>query len=69
MEYQKFINKFILTLNEKNRKVFLLRAQGLTQAEIAKEIECENHSAVSKRLKRIYQDYEEFKKEYQKRKR
>ena len=34
-----------------------------------KEIECENHSAVSKRLKRIYQDYEEFKKEYQKRKR
>ncbi len=69
VEYQKFINEFILTLNEKNRKVFLLRAQGLTQAEIAKEIECENHSAISKRLKRIYQDYEEFKKEYQKRKR
>ena len=61
-ENQKFINKFLKTLDTEDCKIFLLREKGRKQADIAMDLGYANHSVISKRLKKIYEKYKEFKK-------
>ena len=61
-ENQKFINKFLKTLDVEDCKIFLLREKGHKQADIAMNLGYANHSVISKRLKKIYEKYKEFKK-------
>ena len=52
--------RFLQMLDEKNRKILLLRYQGWTLQEIADELGYANHSGVLKRINKIGEAYQQF---------
>ena len=52
-EYDRLENQFLDTLNGTDREIYLMRKQGLTQAEIAERLGYKTHSAVTKRMKKM----------------
>ena len=59
--YLQLLNAFIASLkNETDRQIISLRADGKTQKEIASALGFSDHSAVSKRLNRLKQDFYAF---------
>ena len=52
-EYKMLRKAFMRTLSLEDQKIFALREEGMTQKEIAKKLGYANHSAVSKRIKKI----------------
>lgn len=52
-EYKMLRKAFMQTLSPEDQKIFALREEGMTQKEIAKKLGYANHSAVSKRIKKI----------------
>lgn len=62
--YQYTIKQFLMTLDDEDYKIFVLRKRGYTQAEISERVGLANHSAVSKRLNKIRDQYNNFVKEH-----
>ena len=59
--YLQLLNAFIASLkNETDRQIISLRADGKTQQEIAAALGFADHSAISKRLNRLKQDFYAF---------
>ena len=52
--------RFLQMLDEKDRKILLLRYQGWTLQEIADELGYANHSGVLKRINKIGEAYQQF---------
>lgn len=52
-EYDRLENQFLDTLNSTDREIYLMRKQGLTQAEIAERLGYKTHSAVTKRMEKM----------------
>lgn len=52
-EYDRLENQFLDTLNGTDREIYLMRKQGLTQAEIAERLGYKTHSAVTKRMEKM----------------
>lgn len=51
--YDRLENQFLDTLNGTDREIYLMRKQGLTQAEIAERLGYKTHSAVTKRMEKM----------------
>ncbi len=54
-KYDRLLQAFCETLNDIDSQIVYMCDEGLTQKEMAKRLSYANHSAVSKRLKKIYQ--------------
>ena len=52
-EYDRLENQFLDTMNRTDREIYLMRKQGLTQAEIAERLGYKTHSAVTKRMEKM----------------
>ena len=48
------------TLDDTEKKIYRLREKGYTHAEIAERLGYKTHSAVTKRLKAMFEKYNEF---------
>lgn len=59
-EYEEIRDIFADSLNSTDRKIYYMREQGYTLAEIASRLGYKTHSAVSKRLKATHEKYNEF---------
>lgn len=59
-EYERIRDIFADSLNSTDREIYYLREQGYTQEEIASRLGYKTHSAVSKRLKAMFEKYNEF---------
>ncbi len=59
-EYEEIRDIFADSLNSTDREIYYLREQGYTQEEIASRLGYKTHSAVSKRLKAMFEKYNEF---------
>ena len=54
------LEEFKRRLTKKDRQILALRADGYTQREIAEQVGYQTAGAVSKRLEKIAEQYEEF---------
>ncbi|MCR5636696.1 MAG: helix-turn-helix domain-containing protein [Clostridiales bacterium] len=59
-EYEEIRDIFADSLNSTDREIYYMREQGYTLAEIACRLGYKTHSAISKRLKAIFEKYNEF---------
>jgi len=59
-EYEEIRDIFSESLNSTDREIYYLREQGYTQEEIALRLGYKTHSAVSKRLKAMFEKYNVF---------
>ena len=62
-EYKMLRKAFMQTLSPEDQKIFALKEEGMKQKEIAKKLGYANHSAVSKRIKKIQKACRAFLKE------
>ena len=62
-EYRLLRKAFMQTLSPEDQKIFALKEEGMKQKEIAKKLGYANHSAVSKRIKKIQKACRAFLKE------
>ena len=62
-EYRLLRKAFMQTLSPEDQKIFALKEEGMKQKEIAKKLGYANHSAVSKRVKKIQKACRAFLKE------
>ena len=62
-EYRLLRKAFMRTLSPEDQKIFALKEEGMKQKEIAKKLGYANHSAVSKRIKKIQKACRAFLKE------
>ena len=60
LEYRQLREAFMKKLDDTELEIFLLREDGKTHAEIAKELGYETHSTVTKRLKKMRKKLEEL---------
>ena len=61
--YMELRNGFIVTLSEDDRAIFIMRENGKTQKEIAEALGYKTHSAVTKRLQAMREQFEIYIKE------
>jgi len=61
--YMELRNGFIVTLSEDDRAIFIMRENGKTQKEIAETLGYKTHSAVTKRLQAMREQFEIYIKE------
>ena len=59
-EYEEIRDAFANTLNSTDREIYYMREKGYTHAEIAERLGYKTHSAVTKRLKAMFEKYNEF---------
>ncbi len=59
-EYRLLRREFMKTLSPEDQKIFALKEEGMKQKEIAKKLGYANHSAVSKRIKKIQKACQAF---------
>ena len=62
-EYKILRKAFMRTLSPEDQRIFALKEEGMKQKEIAKKLGYANHSAVSKRIKKIQKACRAFLKE------
>ena len=60
IKYNFFRDEYAKTLDGIDREIYYLSEQGYKQKEIAKKLGYKNHSAVSKRMKKMNIDFQEF---------
>ena len=60
IKYNFFRDEYAKTLYGIDKEIYYLSEQGYKQKEIAKKLGYKNHSAVSKRMKKINKDFQEF---------
>ena len=60
IKYNFFRDEYAKTLDGIDKEIYYLSEQGYKQKEIAKKLGYKNHSAVSKRMKKINKDFQEF---------
>ncbi|MBQ3817358.1 MAG: hypothetical protein II802_03715, partial [Clostridia bacterium] len=60
IKYNFLRDEYAKTLDGIDREIYYLSEQGYKQKEIAKKLGYKNHSAVSKRMKKINKDFQEF---------
>ena len=58
--YMELRNGFFATLSEDDRTIFIMRENGKTQKEIAEALGYKTHSAVTKRLQAMREQFENF---------
>ena len=58
--YMELRNGFLATLSEDDRIIFIMRENGKTQKEIAEALGYKTHSAVTKRLQAMREQFENF---------
>lgn len=61
--YSELRNGFLATLSEDDRTIFIMREKGKTQKEIAEALGYKTHSAVTKRLQAMREQFEMYIKE------
>ena len=61
--YAELRNRFLATLSEDDRIIFIMRENGKTQKEIAETLGYKTHSAVTKRLQAMREQFEMYIKE------
>ena len=61
--YVELRNGFLATLSEDDRTIFIMRENGKTQKEIAEALGYKTHSAVTKRLQAMREQFEMYIKE------
>ena len=61
--YMELRNGFLATLSEDDRTIFIMREKGKTQKEIAEALGYKTHSAVTKRLQAMREQFEAYIKE------
>lgn len=61
--YAELRNGFLATLSEDDRIIFIMRENGKTQKEIAEALGYKTHSAVTKRLQAMREQFELYIKE------
>lgn len=54
------VNRFLSTLDDKDRQILQMRAEGYTTQEIAGRLGYKTHSAIVKRIKKLGRKYQEF---------
>ena len=54
------VDRFLKTLDEKDRQILQMRAEGYTNQEIANALGFKTHSAVIKRVRKIGEKYQKF---------
>ena len=54
------VNKFLSTLEDKDKQILQMRAEGYTNQEIADRLGYKTHSAVVKRIKKLGKMYQDF---------
>lgn len=54
------VDRFLKTLDEKDRQILWMRAEGYTNQEIADRLGYKTHSAIVKRVKKLGKTYQEF---------
>ena len=54
------VNKFLSTLEDKDKQILQMRAEGYTAQEIADRLGYKTHSVVVKRIKKLGNQYQEF---------
>ena len=59
-EYEEIRDTFADSLNSTDREIYYMIEQGYTQAEVASRLGYKTHSAISKRLKKMFEKYNEF---------
>lgn len=59
-EYQLLRREFMKTLSPEDQKIFTLKEEGMKQKEIAQKLGYANHSAVSKRIRKIQKACQAF---------
>ena len=60
IKYNFLRDEYAKTLDGIDREIYYLSEQGYKQKEIAEKLGYKNHSAVSKRMKKINKDFQEF---------
>ncbi len=60
IKYNFFRDEYAKTLDGIDREIYYLSEQGYKKKEIAEKLGYKNHSAVSKRMKKINKDFQEF---------
>ena len=60
IKYNFFRDEYAKTLDGIDREIYYLSEQGYKQKEIAKKLGYKNHSAVSKRMKKMNIDFQDF---------
>ena len=60
IKYNFFRDEYAKILDGIDKEIYYLSEQGYKQKEIAKKLGYKNHSAVSKRMKKINKDFQEF---------
>ena len=60
IKYNFLRDEYAKTLDGIDREIYYLSEQGYKQKEIAKKLGHKNHSAVSKRMKKINKDFQQF---------
>ena len=58
--YAELRNGFLATLSEDDRIIFIMRENGKTQKEIAETLGYKTHSAVTKRLQAMREQFEMY---------
>ena len=54
------VNRFLSTIDDKDKQILQMRAEGYTTQEIADRLGYKTHSAVVKRIKKLGKKYQEF---------
>ena len=60
IKYKFFRDEYAKTLDGVDKEIYYLSEQGYKQKEIAKKLGYKNHSAVSKRMKKMNSNFQEF---------
>jgi hypothetical protein len=63
VETRLWFDGFLSRFNEKDREIARLTEEGYTQKEVAIKLGYANHSAVSKRIKFMYREFQKFRQE------